>query len=70
MREMGFITIHPGVLGVFVNSDHIGTIKELNGSFRFILGKSRKSFDGDVLRAIANKIDMMNKESNHEMPKM
>lgn len=60
MREMGFITMLPDVLGVFIDSEHIGTIRKHNGIYQFIIGKSRKPMDSDSLRALANKIDMMN----------
>lgn len=60
MREMGFITMLPGVLSVFVNNEHIGTIRKFNGVHQFILGKARKPIDADSLRAIANKIEIMN----------
>lgn len=60
MREMGFITMLPDVLGVFVDLNHVGTIRKHEGSYQFILSKSRKPMDADTLRAIANKIEIMN----------
>lgn len=60
MREMGFITMLPDVLGVFVNLKHVGTIRKQDGIHQFIVGKSRKPMDADTLRAIANKIEIMN----------
>ena len=64
MREMGFITMLPAVLGVFINNEHVGTIRKQGGIHQFIVGKSRKPMDSDSLRALANKIDMMNGGKN------
>lgn len=64
MREMGFITMLPDVLGVFIDSQHVGTIRHQDGIPQFILGKSRKPLDADSLRAIANKLDVMNGAKN------
>lgn len=60
MREMGFITMLPDVQGVFVDLQHVGTIRKHDGIYQFTLGKSRKPMDADTLRAIANKIEIMN----------
>jgi len=62
MREMGFITLHPGVLGVFVQNEHVGVIRQTEEGHRFVPMKARKPMDSDSLRAVANKIDMMEKK--------
>ena len=28
-RELGFINLHPGVLGVFVSNEHVGQIRQI-----------------------------------------
>ena len=54
----------PDVLGVFINNKHVGTIRKQNGIHQFIVGKSRKPMDSNSLRALANKIDIMNGQKN------
>ena len=59
-REIGFINLHPGVLGVFVSNEHVGQVRTRdNESPQFTVGKSRKPLDSDALRAIAIKMEMM-----------
>lgn len=59
-RELGFINLHPGVLGVFVSNEHVGQIRQIeNNSPAFVMGKSRKPLDADTLRAIAVKMEVM-----------
>jgi hypothetical protein len=60
LREIGFVVLHPGVLGVFISNEHVGQIRHVDGEHQFVLGKSRKPIDADSLRAIASKIEMMN----------
>ena len=59
MREMGFITMHPGVLGVHVNNEYIGAIRSTETGPRFVPMKTRQPMDSDTLRAIAAKMEMM-----------
>ena len=59
MNEMGFVPLHPDVLGVFVNNDPVGMIKKVNDVLMFIQTKERKPMTADALRAVAVKIEMM-----------
>ena len=59
-RELGFINLHPGVLGVFVSNEHVGQIRTSSHEApQFTVGKCRKPLDADSLRAIAAKMEMM-----------
>lgn len=64
MNEIGFIPAHPGALNVFINNDHIGVIRQVDQAFTFVPGKKRRNMGADALRALATKIEMMQK-ANH-----
>lgn len=59
MNEIGFIPAELGVLNVFINNDHIGVIRKVNETFAFVPGKKRRIMSSDALRALAAKIEVM-----------
>lgn len=61
MNEIGFTLADPGTLNVFINNDHIGVIRKVSGLFTFVPGKKRRNLGADALRALAAKIEMMEK---------
>ena len=59
MNEIGFLPVEPSVLNVFINNEHIGVIRKVSEAYAFVPGKKRRTMSSEALRALAAKIEVM-----------